>query len=652
MDITVNDVILAYRKFKRFIYYDKTNLYLRFQLAEFESAKGFKRRLSEIADAVNGSGVPGSTALTDWLSEVSFRSVVKSLDVTEINNRCNDGNSGKFISNVTSASKINVEKVNYFFEGPIELHLIAVLWIMREGKFLDAKLGKECYGARIDLSLSNDDDKSCNMFMKYHELYSRWRDSGIRKAKQLLTKEKKSVCIIGLDVKEYYYHIDIDYGAIAKEISESNGRSDGLSFEFRKSNLLACLEAINRRYQEIISPFLQITHGHLLNINVGIPIGLCSSPLLANWYLKDFDEAIKVDVRPAYYGRYVDDILMVIATPEDFTKSKDPIENFMDKIFIRNKILHGLKEGQYEFVRPEGLYLQRGKCILQHFDARHSIAGLEKFQKKLEENSSSFLLMPIDEADTSLENVAYELLYDGSVNKFRSVQGMSENRYELAKYLARQTILHLLTDDPPNQKISVGLMKFFKGKNAIEFSDLWERVFTLFAITSSHKSLKALVKQLYSDVNKVRYEDNIEIEKMIKSNLVDHLRKAIVMAATLDDGVFKSVSEDISSSINSIRKSNLVRHHFIRIPLLNYTTYSGALSVRHVAELCEKDIQKIVLSPRYVHFDECMLLAGSGIVKLGDNNEFDWAVNIYSRINGKKFNGSSYEKCKLLMSRD
>src|SRR4030042_958437 len=106
------------------------------------------------------------------------------------------------------------------------------------------------------------------------------------------------------------------------------------------------------------------------------------------------------------------------------------------------------------------LFLQQEKCILQYFDAKHSIAGLEKFQKKLEENASTFLLMPVDEADSSLEDVAYELLYEGSVNKFRSVKGMAENRYELAKYLARQTILHLLTDDPPDPKISFGLRKF------------------------------------------------------------------------------------------------------------------------------------------------------------------------------------------------
>ncbi len=47
-----------------------------------------------------------------------------------------------------------------------------------------------------------------------------------------------------------------------------------------------------------------------------LPIGLLSSFVLANHYLKDFDERILHRFKPAYYGRYVDDILMVIANPQ------------------------------------------------------------------------------------------------------------------------------------------------------------------------------------------------------------------------------------------------------------------------------------------------------------------------------------------------
>lgn len=43
---------------------------------------------------------------------------------------------------------------------------------------------------------------------------------------------------------------------------------------------------------------------------VGIPIGLTASPILANAIMKEFDVNIN-SIAPTYYGRYVDDILLV-----------------------------------------------------------------------------------------------------------------------------------------------------------------------------------------------------------------------------------------------------------------------------------------------------------------------------------------------------
>lgn len=47
----------------------------------------------------------------------------------------------------------------------------------------------------------------------------------------------------------------------------------------------------------------------------GIPIGFTSSAILSNWYLMGFDKDIKSKINPSYYGRYVDDILLVFFIP-------------------------------------------------------------------------------------------------------------------------------------------------------------------------------------------------------------------------------------------------------------------------------------------------------------------------------------------------
>jgi hypothetical protein len=631
---------LAYRKLKHNVYYDKTDLRLRKRLADFECAADFEDKLVVIENVLTSLKPWGHKAFKQWLDEVDYRLVPKKIKLNAIQDDDQSGNAGRFITNVTSTKRVEIEKVNYFFDGPIELHLIAVLWIMFEGRYLDAQLGPECCGSRLLTTLHSDSDESTGLFQKYHEQYSRWRDGGIRKAKQMLTEELQNVAILGLDVQEYFYRIRLDFA----EAKEAISLASGVPVESDESNELTnCLDAIHKAYRKVIDWSLDSTHEDISSRDTGIPIGLCSSLVLANWYLKSFDDEVKKSVRPAYYGRYVDDILMVIPVSKDPGLSKDePVPTFVNQILVKTGILRDPAKHSYEILARPGLYLQQGKCILQYFDTKHSIAGLEKFQKKLEEQASDFLLMPVDEADNSMEDVAYELLYAGSVNKFRSVKGMAENRYELAKHLARQTILHLLTDDPPDPKISLGLRKFFKGKNAIEFYDLWERVFTLFHISNDANAAKLFDKHLESEIMRVVFLSDKEVSSRLISDLQKHLALSRAMAealCTADTGIAVLIDND---AIETFRNSNLVRHHFVRKPLLNYTNHTGTLTTRRVDQKVKMDDKKLEFSPRYVNFDECLLLAKSRDVDLQNKSVFDWASNIYEAANRHEVNGVNW----------
>ena len=640
MNIEAEHLTSAYRKLKRLVYYDKTDLHLRRHLAEFECDPSFDRRLATVRKVMNSDNPLREPSFGKWLEEINFRVVPKSIEGSNFSTGENADTEGRFITNVTSAKSYRVTRVNYFFDGPIELHLIAVLWIMFEGRFLDSQLGDECYGARLEDSLSYPNDSSAGLFRKYHELYARWRDSGISKAKQLLTNEQTNVCILGLDLQEFYYRIQPDYSAIANSVYEAVlQETDKSETNSAPSNLLRCLKKICMKYREKIDPFLKNTHEDIPPHGAGLPIGLCSSQLLANWYLLDFDKAVKTIVRPAYYGRYVDDILLVLPVPEDPTSKRHPVATFMDQVLVKTGLLHEPKDNRYKIAGYDGLFLQQGKCILQYFDTNHSIAALDKFRKKLEESGSDFLLMPVDEADNSLEDVAYELLYEGSVNKFRSVKGMAENRFELAKHLARQTILHLLTDDPPDSNISLGLRKFFKGKNAIEFHDLWERVLTFFLIAKDQKAAKAFSKHLHSEIKRVKHSSQPSITGYLVNNLERHLALCIEMSGALSDPVLLLDENDQITARYVFRHANLIRHHFVRLPLLNYTTYSGSLTARSVKNKVKADQHKLEFSPRYVNFDECLMLANSGNVRFNEQSPFQWACDIYKTVNGIEVEG-------------
>ena len=644
MSIDYEQIATAYRKLKRYVYYDKTDLRLRKKLAEFEFSDNFEHKLIAVAEVLNSDEPWTHSEFQRWLSKISFRIVPKKIQFDSLDSITDAGENGRFITNVTTTTQIEVEKVNYFFDGPIELHLVAVFWIMTEGRFLDYQLGPECCGARLVSILHSGSDNSAELFRKYHEQYSQWRDRGIRKAKQILTEDHANVAILGLDVQEYFYRIRLDFESIAMAIHQAQYEVNDGSYQYVPSGLLLCIKAICEAYQLEIKSLISATHKDLRQEDTGLPIGLCSSVLLANWYLKDFDDSILKSVRPAYYGRYVDDILMVIPAAMSPNRAADkPVAAFIDDVLVKTGILFEQKsDRRYELSSRPGLYLQQGKCILQYFDSKHSIAGLEKFKKKLEENASDFLLLPVDEADSSMEDVAYEIMYEGSVNKFRSVKGMSENRYELAKHLARKSILHLLTDDSPDPKISLGLRKFFKGKNAIEFFDLWERVFTFFRLSGDSKAVTTFSNQLQSEIKRVRYSSEGDVAKRLTEDLHQHLILSRAMADSLcsqDDGPFDLIAD---RPYWAFRRSNLIRHHFVRMPLLNYTTFDGPLTSRTVNARVHLDEMKLKWSPRYIHFDELLLLAKSGDIELGSMKAFDWASSMYRAANGQDVDGVSW----------
>lgn len=616
------EVETAYRKLKSYVYYDKTDLRLRERLAKFECSGKFKANLKSVQAVADAESPVLDKRFQERLSQITYRVVPKKLSAQTAGAE----DDGKFITNVTSASTIEVETVNYFFDGPIELHLIAVIWLMREGRYLDAELPSECCGSRLSPRLNSEDDDSLQLFTKYHEQYSRWRDMGIRKAKQLLVEERRNVAILGLDLKEYFYQVDLDFGEVREALCVAGVLGN-------EGALLDCIEAIGKAYRNCITPLLARTH-HAFNESViGLPIGLCSSLVLANWYLKEFDAAVLDLVRPAYYGRYIDDILLVVPAGQDPSKSEEsPVAVFMNEILVRPRLLNKAVGGIYRLSGRPSLQLQQSKCILQYFDASHSIAGLEKFKKKLEQNGSDFLLLPVDEADNSMEDVAYELLYEGSLNKFRSVKGVAENRYELAKHLARQTTLHLVTDDPPDRKVSRGLQNFFKGRSAIEYFDLWERVFTLLGIAGDKTTRRAFLKQLKAEIPRVRHSDT-QVTKELHTNLEQHLKLALALSDAVceEDTGLSDLLGDIPSE--EFRRANLLRHHFVRAPLLNFTNYSGPLSERSLKRQAKPATQKLKWTPRFVNFDECMLLAYSGNVHLGDASPFDFANKVFEAAN-------------------
>lgn len=638
MTFDIHDrVKVAYKKLKQLVYYEKPFLTLRQRLAEFECASDFYDRLLVVAEVASSPDPTATTEFMEWLAAIDFDVIPKS--IADPNKAEQD--EGLFISNVTSAQTHKVEKVNYIFDGPIEIHLLSVLWLMTEGWIYDRTLSSHCAGSRLYRNISKSNDSSANLFRKYHELYAIWRDSGIQKARELLTKDRQSVCIVGLDVQEYYYRIQLDWDELRTQIKRSQNGSSKVESNNRRrlgTKLFNCIEAVCKSYRKKLKQFLLATHPSLPDASTCLPIGLSASPVIANWYLKDFDNAVLEKVRPAYYGRYVDDILIVVAMPKAPAQSS-PVSDLMDRILVKPGIVDIDEDHQsYKIQSRTGLLLQKKKCLMQYFDVNHSIAGLEKFQKQIEENASDFALLPVDGDDSPVAQVAYDLLYDGSVNKFRSVKAVAENRWELATHLAKKTQHYMMTKVAVDTQMAGELLKFFKGRSSIEFWDMWERVISFFVIAEDKGSYVQFIRAIRREISKTSLptpklsKSQLSITQKLRKSLQEHLDRCIEMS----DGLLSTFKNKNQNSINLFRTANLIRHHLVAIPLLNYTDYQGSLVSPKRARRLNIDDQKIENSPRFVHFDECMGFIESSCTTNSSEDSVVRANELYKRFHGRK----------------
>ena len=85
----------------------------------------------------------------------------------------------------------------------------------------------------------------------------------------------------------------------------------------------------------------------------------------------EFDAELLRVVRPAYYGRYVDDILLVVPLPVDpAANDEDPVRGFIQQLLVKPRLLRDTQDGAFNIRNRAGLRLQQSKCILQYFDAR------------------------------------------------------------------------------------------------------------------------------------------------------------------------------------------------------------------------------------------------------------------------------------------
>ncbi len=639
MELNIEHIKKAYLFVKSYAYHENLNLFLKQRVAEFETSHTEIEEVFEtIVEAVNQENPCDNHEFQGWIKSIDYHLLPKLVERKEDQKQNQENqNNGLFISNVRDSVQYQVAKVNYFINAPVEIHIIEMLWCLFVGPALEEGMSKDSYGNRMHPSALNFSKENglhgLEVFKRYIDQYNQWRDQALEVATET-SKSGDDVALLSLDLKSYFYHVDLDFENIAEEIQAYYSDNTALTELALKLNLV--LEKVYTRYQRVITPRIKQTHIKCKDKKC-LPIGMASSSIIANWYLSEFDSCIGDDVRPAYYGRYVDDIIMVFKRPK--LDVENPIPSFVNH-YLSAALTTTDDNAEYVIeVAGNTLPMQKDKLILQFFDKEHSRAGLEVFKQELDERSSAFKFLPSDHIDKELDRFAYDVLYDGSANKLRSIVGLAENETELAKYLSSHITAHRLCKLNNKDTVLPQLKQFFKGQNALQFFRLWEKLYQYSVITRNYSFALFFYQYIEAEISKMigimpnSKKLSSRLTKKLNDDLILYNQLSLSITIGLldikaypsqidilfleDEDVFHKPKEELKKLIIyaselhlfswQFRFSNLIRHHLVAWPLANYSREEADLTIENdftSNEHIALDEHKIIFSPRFIHFDE------------------------------------------------
>lgn len=185
----------------------------------------------------------------------------------------------------------------------LDFHVLSTLWMMEVGHLFDAKLTDCSYGNRLRRTKDGQhiNPLSLGSFQPYLKPFREWRDKGIAAMRNALDAEKKIIALTA-DVTSFYH--ELNPGFMLKP---------SFRREFPDIKLGKDRQKIHRLFIRALKAWADNTP-----LKKGIPVGLPASAIVANMALFELDRLIEREVAPIYYGRYVDDILLVMENGANF----------------------------------------------------------------------------------------------------------------------------------------------------------------------------------------------------------------------------------------------------------------------------------------------------------------------------------------------
>lgn len=623
----------SYKKLKSYYYYDKTLLYIKKKIAEFESDQN---TFPQVFDLLATAIIQRNTAYFDNLiQQLDYLVFPKSFDSAL--------DHPPAIIGAIDHHK-NISKVNFFIDLPIELFILDCLWTVLVAKISQTNYSNSSYSYagkfKKSIFISSEDDlyagidfDSNRCFEPYFENYSKWQ----KDAFSSLRKGMKSYdqIMFSLDLKSFYYSVRFEFSSLA-QLLDNDSRLKEIAF------ITTIIEKIYRSYTALIAKYKMGIEISRESMTI-FPIGLLSPIVLRELYLFKFDQNIKSCLNPTHYGRYVDDMIVVMkvtARPEDIGPE------YVCNLLRQKKLIHNKshrKDEEFIFIDFPSIAIQKSKINCFFFDKNATNVLIDVAERQIRSNSSEANLLPeFDIVKSNFKDVAYYFNSDGGSTKIRDIGILQSNNYAASKSitLIKQLIKNTYITPQDRSKITSfidDILEFYSGSSSIEYMGSWSSIFELIVQlkvlskdTRTHDpSASRFYRNITSYINdelsfdhlrtqEIYAKKRVTVLKRLKKCLKDRLKTSISLAMALDY-TWKTLAEKSRKNIELAQKfrlSNMFNHQLVAFPLLNYLPFDRIKDISllkiyndswNFKEPFALDNIRLKWSPRFIHLDELFL---------------------------------------------
>lgn len=393
--ITLDDLYNAYKKAKQEAFYEKTHfhavVFTQYEQTLHSNLQKLHKELTK--------------PKPDWFKNPTFLGgysyLPKSLDT-----RGWDGEDGHFCAlhpiedwerRYGYFNKKAQANFRLVITPTVDFQIISALWIIKTGYIFYKAIDKSVsYANRVrELSSYNSTTDTYEtkinldtpgIFSPYFSCYREWRENGLT-AMQTALEQKQTILAITMDVEQFYHRVSPDFILRSEFLKKSN------------ITLTKDEESITKNLLTAINFWYRRTPDHTSRPEGAIPVGLSASKIISNILLNEFDSEVKSRLKPIYYGRYVDDIFLVIENYDRVASASEVTKYLAEKLTPLISIKREKKGPpslalNLPYAEDSQIIFRGKKQKIFALSSKHGLDLIQNIKEQIRTQSSEYRLLP------------------------------------------------------------------------------------------------------------------------------------------------------------------------------------------------------------------------------------------------------------------